>query len=266
MNKTIFGEIGLSEGEREVYLALTRRGASTIGAVVSETGLQKSTVYFCMDKLVKKGLLSYFSRNNVKVFQAESPHRIIDYLNGRQNEIEKQKEEVNRIIPQFEARLAEKTAGHAAKVFEDWNGLKTAFDDILESLGKGDEYFVLGVTTVPSTRERFRRFIRQFHLKRAQKGIISKLILNADLIGSIGIDREQEPLTEVRYIEKEFLTPAISNIYGDKVLFTIWEPPYAFQLQSKELALSLKNYFMAVWKRAKSRKHLTGKTIRKIKL
>jgi len=266
MEKAIFDEIGFTAGERDVYLSLLRLGPSAIGAIVAQTGLQKSTVYFCLEKLGKKGLLSHFTRNNVKVFEVESPKRILDYLDGRQKEIDGQKQQITRLIPEFLAQRQDSLSGHSAKIFEGWDGLKAAFDDILESLNEGDEYCVLGVTTMPSTKERFRRFIRQFHLKRAQKKITSKIILNKDLLDTIGKDREEEPYTEAKYIEKEFMTPAISNIYSDKVLFTIWDPPYGFQLKSRELNLSLKNYFSTLWKHAKTRKQLTGKTIKKIAL
>ncbi|MCR4369455.1 MAG: hypothetical protein NUV67_06125 [archaeon] len=266
MDDSLLSDIGLSFAERKVYLSLFELGPSTIGTIVQRTALQKSSAYFCLEKLISRGIVSYFVRNNSRVFDIESPLRIIDFLEKKKSALELQERKIRSTVVEFERKRKELRGSHCAKVFEGWDGLHVAFEDILESMGKGETYNVLGVTTVPGSKERFRRFIRQFHLKRASKGIVARIILSEDLIDSVGFDREQEPLTQVRYISRAYFTPAISNIYKDKVLFTVWDPPYAFQLESRELAASLRNYFSSMWKTSKTRKQLGGKKVARIRL
>ena len=75
--------VGLTKGEREVYLALAALGPSTANPVIKKTGMQKSAVYFCLDRLVSKGLISYIIRNNRRVFEAAPTDKLAEYIENR---------------------------------------------------------------------------------------------------------------------------------------------------------------------------------------
>jgi sugar-specific transcriptional regulator TrmB len=244
-------KIGLTKGETRTYLALLETGATSVGKVVERTGLQKSTVYFCLEQLIDKGLVGHVVKNNVKVFEAGSPDRLLDYINKKEKALNKQRQEVEALIPLLYSKIDLPEKRESSKMFEGWNGMKTAFDDFLKSPGLG-EYFVFAVNPMPAVLERFRRTIQKFQQKRAALEIPAKILVNEEHRDSIGKDREDEPMTEVRYVPKEFSTPAVINVYGDKVLIALWaENPTAFVMENKDLAISFKNYFKLLWKSAK---------------
>ncbi len=254
--KPVLQDIGLTEGEIKVYLSLHKLGASKVGQIVSDINLQKTTVYFCLNSLISKGLVSYFIKQKIKIFEASNPNRLLDFLNQKSKNIEKQKEEVKELIPKLLSMHREKEL-HSATVFEGWKGMKTAFDDFYERLKSGETYQALGVTQLPETPEKFRKFIRGFQLRRAAKKVKLQILIHENLRDSVGKDREEEKLTEVRYIQRELHTPSIANMYKDKVLMTVWkEKPYAFLIQSQEIADSFRNYFFSMWKKAKTRKQI----------
>ncbi|MDO8627407.1 MAG: helix-turn-helix domain-containing protein [Candidatus Diapherotrites archaeon] len=254
--KSILREIGLTEGEITIYLSLQKLGSSGVGSIVSDTNLQKTTVYFCLNSLISKGLVSYFIRNKIKIFESANPNRLVDFLDEKSKGIEEQKKKVQELIPKLLASRVEKEM-HSANVFEGWKGMKTAFDDLYERLKPGETYQTLGVTQLPETHEKFRKFIQGFHLRRAAKKVKLQLILNEDLKDSVGKEREKVKFTEVRYVQREFQAPSFANMYKDKVLMTVWkEKPYAFLIQSQEIADSFRNYFFGMWKTAKTRKQI----------
>ena len=51
MDMKILQDIGLSEGETKVYLALLRLGATKTGALAANAGVSSSKVYKILDRL-----------------------------------------------------------------------------------------------------------------------------------------------------------------------------------------------------------------------
>ncbi|MFA6035768.1 MAG: helix-turn-helix domain-containing protein, partial [Candidatus Micrarchaeia archaeon] len=220
--------LGLTAGERKCYLALLETGVTTAGPLVKRTGMQKSAVYFCLEKLLEKGLASYVIRNNVKQFEAARPARILDYLDEKEKELEAQRESVKRLLPGLE-KIAPKEEKRVARVFEGWDGMKTAFDDILETMKPGDEYRVFNVS--PQGRgERFLRFMEKFQARRRRKRIPMRIMVSEATRGDIGAMHEADRQAKVKYLPSEYVMPAAVNIYGDKILLTLWtETPNGFQ-------------------------------------
>lgn len=245
--------IGLTKGEIKVYLALLETGATTTGKIIDKTELQKSTVYFCLEQLIGKGLVGHVIKNNRKVFEAGSPERLLDYLKRKEKRLKKQEENVKKLIPKLFAKMNVPEKRGEAKVFEGWNGMKSAFDDILKSSGPKDEYLVFAVSIPPIIFGRFRRFIRKFHQKRYLKKIPTRLLINEELKDTIGKDRAKEPYTKVKFVQREFATPAVLNVYSGKVLIALWsEKPAAFIMENKEVSDSFRNYFELLWKTVKN--------------
>ena len=77
-------ELGLTNGEIKVYLALVKLGETTSGPIVDESGISVSKVYYVLDRLAKKGLVSHVVKNNVKHFSAATPDRLLDYLKEKE--------------------------------------------------------------------------------------------------------------------------------------------------------------------------------------
>jgi len=60
-------EIGLTENESKIYLALIDLGPSLAGQISRKTGLHRRTVYDSIEMLIKKGLVGYIKNNNRKL-------------------------------------------------------------------------------------------------------------------------------------------------------------------------------------------------------
>jgi len=80
MDTKIFQEIGLTEGETKVYLALLKLGETTKGSLAKEANVSSSKVYELVDKLEKKGLAGHIIKGKIKHFVAMEPKRILDYM------------------------------------------------------------------------------------------------------------------------------------------------------------------------------------------
>lgn len=168
----ILEKIGLTAGETKVYTALIKCGSTTAGAVIKESGMQRSAVYFCLDSLIKKGLVGYIIKNDRKHFEANRPESLFEFLDGRKNEIETQEKELKEFVPALFAKrkmAAEKE--QEAKIYEGWKGVLNAYFDILEPMEAGDEAYAFSPTQGygGANPERVRRLITKVRLERARK-------------------------------------------------------------------------------------------------
>ncbi|HRZ85997.1 MAG TPA: helix-turn-helix domain-containing protein [Candidatus Paceibacterota bacterium] len=240
--------IGLTDGEIKIYFALLELGSSTTWNITKKSKISGSKVYEVLNRLIDKGLVNLTIKNNVKYFEAASPERILNYLDEKKQQIDYEKKDIIKIIPQL--ILKQKQAPKSeVKIYTGWEGLKTVEDDILNSLKRGEEWLSMGLTEQPESWE---VYFNKKHEERAKKGIVHKHLLNEKYI-SLYKKRKHLAHTEFRFLPKEMEMPTSTEIYTNKVLIFILEPtnPLAILIESKPVFDSFKKYFEVLWKIAK---------------
>ena len=241
-------KIGLTDGEIRVYLALLDLGASSTGNITKKSKISGSKVYEVLDRLIAKGLASYIIRDGVKHFEASSPERIIDYLEEKKQEIDVEKKEIHKVIPNLILRQ-KGTQKSEAKIYTGFEGAKTAYEDAIQSLKKGEEILGWGLTEQPESWEIYFNKREKF---RDSKGIIHKSIIN-EKYRSLYNARRHLPNTHMRFFPKELEMPTTVEVWGNKVaIFIITkENPITIVIESKAAADSFRKYFNIMWKTAK---------------
>ena len=122
-------QIGLTEGEIKVYLALLELGSCSTGKITKKSEISGSKVYEVLERLEKKGLVSSVKTNNVKYFEATDPQRIVDYLDEKKKDIENEKEEIEKIIPQLILKQSNSIKSEV-NVFTGFKGAKNVFEKV----------------------------------------------------------------------------------------------------------------------------------------
>jgi len=255
MDTEFLEECGLTRGESRVYISLLELGSVSAGQIIKKTGLQRSAVYFCLDSLLGKGLVSYILKNNTKYFEAENPEKIYELIERKMERLQSSKNRMAAHILELQTR--KKELPEEAKIFKGWNGARSAFDDMLRSLKRDEDWYIFGVITQEEAFPRFRRFMAKINQKRVAIGFRINAIMNERLMGTLGADREKEPKAFIKYLPKEFQTPTVTYIYKNKVIFAIWKrEPVVFVIESEDAAKSFKRYFDLLWSIAKTRREV----------
>ena len=249
VNIELLERIGLTKSEAKVYLALLELGSTTKGPIVSASGVSSSKIYELLDKLISKGLTSSVIKSGTKYFEAAPPSRILDYLKEKEAEIKKMEARIENVLPELELRRSLAGIGSETQVFKGMKGAETSFEDILNELKAGDEYFVLGISKFTP---RFEKFVLNFHKRRAKKKIKCKIIVN-ELAQKIGKKLEPIPLTQVKYLRKELFTPVVFIIYKNKTLISIGLDEIFIQIKSKNLSTGLRAYANYMFKIGKKK-------------
>src|SRR3989344_575831 len=116
MEISLLKEVGLTEGEAKVYLALLELGASTSGPIVKKT----------------------------KYFQACQPNKILGYIKEREDILKKNKEKIERILPELILKYS-LSKNNEAQIYLGIKGIRTAYENLYLKLKKGDEFCFLGI-------------------------------------------------------------------------------------------------------------------------
>lgn len=236
VSKTL-SKIGLSQNEIKVYLTLNDNGSMKAGRIAKIAHLDRSSAYNAIQMLLDKGFLSYVMIGKVKWFQAVGPKRILDYL-------KEQEDDINSILPELQERHKRKKIEGQVRLFKGIKGVKTVFLDIIRT---GKDNYVFG--SEGQFSERMPDFAYQFDRMKKEKSIKTQLILRK---GRKEIDSKT---SEHRYLPNISESPAVTNVYGDKVAIIIWtDEPEGIIIENAAAAKAYKSYFDIMWKHAKDTK------------
>jgi sugar-specific transcriptional regulator TrmB len=228
-----FEGLGFSQNEIKVYLALNDHGSMKAGRISKIAKIDRSSCYNSIKSLVEKGLVSYVLIGKVKWFQATGPKRLLDYIKEMQNDVEE-------IIPELNARHKAAKIEGQVRLFKGIKGVKAIFLDIART---GKDNFAFG--SEGQFSERMPEFAMQFDRLKKENNIKTKLIIRN---GRTELDNKT---TQYRYIDSEE-SPAVTNIYGDKIAIVIWtDEPEGIIIENKAAAKAYMSYFDMMWKNAK---------------
>lgn len=237
MVRELLENLGLTKTEITVYLTLLEINTGSASEIAERAKCYKKNVYDALERLVKKGLVSYAKVEHRRVYNAASPEKLLEFL-------EVKKREIQSILPQLSA-IYHSPPVHEEMlfVFKGKNGVKSIFEDIIKSKVNYDKLGPEG-----KFKELFPYYYNQYQDKKRENNITCRVICSFN-------ERESAVLTEtfgeIKFLSGEFLNPATTIIYSHKVAIVIWkEEPIGVLMNSKEVADSYRYYFELLWKLA----------------
>ena len=236
MDEEIFLELGFTNAETKVYLALLEIGQTTAGKILDKTGLQNSTVHKVLNKLVQKGYVSFIVKSKTHYYQATDPENLLKM-------IEERKQRFQSILPALKI-LQKPIEKQEAEVFEGFKGFKNMLYKLIENAKRGDEFlFFSFYTENPDDFDNVYTFYKEFEKERKKLGIKTRGIA-PKIIKSKFLGREIKNILFV-----DFPVPLNISVFNDKVIMTPWEDKQvSFLINSKQLAESFRQYFYSIWK------------------
>ncbi|MFH1052939.1 MAG: helix-turn-helix domain-containing protein [Candidatus Woesearchaeota archaeon] len=234
----ILGEIGLSGTEAKVYVALLELGSALAGEITKKSEVNRTNVYDALERLIKKGLVTYVISANRKVFEPIKPERI--------KEILKEKEEkVNSIMEELNTKYITSKTKEQATIFKGKMGIKLIFEDILK---EGKILYAYGAES--RFADNFPSYFKIWNKRRAKLGIKVKMLYN-EKVRKIKLTEGFRLLT-MKFLPKQYEFPSTILIYNDKVVTIAWSDiPFGFMIESKEAVRSQMSFFHILWKTAK---------------
>ncbi len=234
----ILEHIGLTRNEVFVYLELLKSGSTLAKNVARNINMHRTSVYTCLQRLHKKGLVAVATHDKKTYFEAVDPTKLLSLLKERE-------ERLMNILPELKKLKATTYyTKHEVQYFKGKQGLKTVFDEILNT---GKNYIGWGPEKKIETVLKY--YFIHYIKARQDKKIHAKLIYFED---SRGMDYTKSPLIQIRYLSKIFYEPTAHRVYGDNVaIILLEEEPLVIVIRNKAIAESYRKHFNILWKTAK---------------
>ncbi|MBI4440887.1 hypothetical protein HY639_01850 [Candidatus Woesearchaeota archaeon] len=229
--------LDFTDNEIKVYITLLRIGSVRAGKLAQECRLERTSTYNALKRLSQQGLVSTVTEANRKVFTAAEPDKLIDMF--------KEKEErAALLIPQLEQLKKFEREVETIQKFRGFAGIKTVLNDVLRTCSAGGEYLIMG--SEGQLSERMPTYARIFVARKDQKRIRARILIREGVVATGNI---RSKFTKVRHVPQEVISPAVTNIYGDKIAIIIWsETPEAIIIHNADTAKTYRSYFEFMWK------------------
>ncbi len=247
MNEKLLEEIGLTKGEIKVYLTLLKVGETTTGKIIEEAQISSGKIYEILEKLIKKGLVSYIIKEKTKYFSPASPNRILDYIHEKEKKLNQKEQELLKELPSLLAIEKTGKKEYETTLFKGFKGIQTAIFEALEDLTEKDDVLAMGI--ISHKKEQYNLLWQRWHKERIKRKIICKAIFS---------DRDTDYFKffkNIRYTDVKVLsgiTPSAIDIMGKRVLiFTYGDEPSCLSIKNLKIVQSFKAFFENLWDIAK---------------
>ncbi|MFA6585928.1 MAG: helix-turn-helix domain-containing protein [Candidatus Paceibacterota bacterium] len=240
-------DLGFSNKEASVYLALLELGPSTTTEISRKAGINRTTGYDILESLASGGLVNLIGETKIQKFVAESPDKVISFLENKIKQSQEKLKQAHILLPEL---LSVYNVKEKPKVrfYEGIERVKEAFEDTLNAKVEIIGYAV-GTDAFTAVGE---EYLRDYFKRRVGKNIKVRVIVPDDPDTLKVISKDEEELRESLIVPKDkFYFTTETNIYNNKIIIVSWKEKFAVILESKEIADAQKKVFELAWLGAK---------------
>jgi sugar-specific transcriptional regulator TrmB len=126
-------DLGLTDKEAEVYLAMLELGPSSVQDIAKRAGVNRSTTYVMIEGLKKHGLVSMFEKGKKIVFAAENPEKLMAIVSEHMGLLEAKRDRLSQTLPRLMAIFNAVEDKPRVRFFEGDAGLIGIREEIAES-------------------------------------------------------------------------------------------------------------------------------------
>jgi HTH-type transcriptional regulator, sugar sensing transcriptional regulator len=243
----ILEQIGLTQNETKVYLKLLELGTTTAGEIIKKAQLHRSKVYDTLERLIKKGLVSFVIKNKVKYFEASSPKNLLQLVEDREKEINDQKENLNKLIPILLAKKKISEKEEKVSLFEGNKGIRAILNEISQE--KKEIHNIAAYSEdAEFLKYSIKYFMPKFYNDRKKNKIVMKYVF-PEKSKKRAYEVKDLKYTQVRVFPSKFASSMSITIFGEKVAIIMWtKDPIGILIKDKNIAKNQENYFQHLWK------------------
>lgn len=242
MDTSILEDLGLTNAETKVYMALLELGNATAGPIREKCELQNSVVHRALLSLLSKGLINFILESERKIYSATNPENFFDFIDEKKKRFE-------QILPELKMKQKNIKELGSAGIYKGTKGLDKIYNIMVNSEAK--EYLTFGGGYMCEERMGTEWWERM-HTKRIANKLPSRQIFD-ETVRKFGVNLVKRPLSKVKYISKEFAQFQETVIAGDYVAINVFtENAYGFLIKDQKVAEGYRKYFELLWKIAKN--------------
>ncbi|UZE93937.1 MAG: hypothetical protein IB618_04245 [Candidatus Pacearchaeota archaeon] len=231
-------KLGLTNTESTIYLALLKIGESTAVQLAKEIKIHRRTIYDNLNILLKKGLVGYKIKNNVRYFEANNPITFQSFL-------EEKEKTLTNILPALQSYYKNKQKSPQINVYIGVQGAKSIIEEAIQT--KQTLYWVGGGLYFFDAIGYSRKFIEE-KLSRTDIKIIQTATPN--IKEKLKIFKKNN----IKILPEKYSSKVGYLIYGNTIAIGLLQEKemIIIKIISKEFSKGYKNYFDIMWNLGKN--------------
>jgi sugar-specific transcriptional regulator TrmB len=225
-------------------------GARNAADIIKTTKMKRPTVYYALNSLEKRGLVSKSGKQADPTFALAPFERLLAIAKEKEDEAATLTEQIGELIPDLSAKPSARIEKPAVSFFEGVDAVKHVVMDIMYAKSKKVNLIVPENTFFWGFGE---PFLRKFIEERRQRNITTRNLWEAE-IKSKDYKQYYSDLSKVRMLpeimRKKFKTTIF--LFDDKTLYvSSYDNCYAILVASQEHTDTMDALFEGLWADAK---------------
>jgi sugar-specific transcriptional regulator TrmB len=241
MDKEILKQIGLTDYEVEIYLALLTHGQISAYELAEKAGLYRQVTYDTLKRLLEKGFVSSATEGKTKLFKATSPELILEILNEKT-------ESYKQALPSLMKMNQSSKQPLSVETYRGKNVVRIALRDIINTLKTEGGTVLCTAIDESLPAEKYKTIIEQYERDMIEYKIKERVIIKQ---GDKGIFKKGT--SKYKSVPEKFYNENPVQIYGNNVQMLVWgNPDHLIIIRNKSVADSYRKQFELMWKTAKA--------------
>ncbi len=233
--------LGFSESEATLYLTSLEMGPASVQDLAKRARVSRVTTYAVIETLTKQGLMSSVEKGKKKLYMAESPDRVLSFVQSRVKDMEATLHEVEGSL--HELKLAQRGEKPVVRLFEGPEALKAIQDDVLRTRPKQlDEFGNLDE-------------IHRAYPAEGRKDFFDELMRIGPKSRGVFLSKDRPPTVRNPANEQIIVLPHDKFdfygdvfVYGNKIAYSTFRGKHiSIIIESADLATTMRAFFEFLW-------------------
>jgi HTH-type transcriptional regulator, sugar sensing transcriptional regulator len=240
---TLLKQLGFSDKEVAVYMALLGAGPSSVRALATQAGINRGTTYDILRSLMKRGLVTYYHQDTKQYFVAEDPSKLEGVIRDQIGELQQSQVSLQQSLPELQSLYNRADQKPVVKYYEGSRGIKTVLQDVLQTMAAVPQplYYVYSAADV---RQHLYRDFPNFARERVRRKIRCQVI-------AVGSGGELWGMDERKWISQTEGSPTYIIVYHGKlalISLSQQRQPIGMIIADQNLYQTHRMIFEHVWK------------------
>lgn len=243
-------DIGFSDKEVAVYLALLELGSSAVQPIARKAKVARPTTYLVLEKLLKQGLATRYVEGKKTLFTAESPRHLIQLIERQEQRIKDKRFEVEEALPALQAIMKARAGKPTVRYFDGLEGLRSMRREMLMYCRPGQDIWY-NLTPVDHLMAVIGKEELSYGRQRAAKGVRAKTVFttSSPKLKEEILKTAPQELSERRFIPpNKFRGTSGMTIYRDRIAIGTFAGNIGgVIIESESMADMMRHSFLLMW-------------------
>lgn len=231
--------LGLSEREGKIYLALLEHGPATIAGIARTSGLHRPAIYHVLPELEERGLITVSPKGKQRRYVAESPEKLATVVQSLSTSLA-------AALPDLQRAYTLSRTRSIVKFLEGRKGLQIVYEDLVRSCKRGDTYYRYGSR---KSTTNWRQYVPRGYLAERDGKQLQRFVITSTKQDRAA-DREMNRAVKVvPPTHNLFQYDIVQLIYANKVAFMDYNTETALIIENAALAEFQKNMFKLLYEK-----------------